>query len=85
MGAVGLALTVTVLLGAGQMSAEGEGHTPVDVCHWVPAKDGSYVFLTVDDDGATGNKNLEAHYGHENDIFVPEGVECPAQQGEEPD
>jgi len=61
-------------------NGNGEGHTPVVVCHWVPAAPagahlisgpdgGSYVVITVDDDGANGNKNLRAHAHHEHDIF----------------
>ena len=50
------------------------GHTPVTLCHWVPAHGGSFVTITVDDDGSDGNSQLEAHLGHENDIIpAPEG------------
>jgi hypothetical protein len=67
----------TAALAAGK----SEGHTPVVVCHWVPAHGGSYVRIVVDDDGADGNKNLRAHASHENDIIAPDGGECPS--GEE--
>jgi hypothetical protein len=82
LAAAALALTVTVVLGAANLAAspgKGEGHTPVVVCHWVPAHGGSYVVITVDDDGADGNKNLQAHEGHANDIIAPESGECPAK------
>jgi hypothetical protein len=65
------------------VTGEGEGHTPVTLCHWVPAHDGSTVLITVDDDGSSGNTNLEAHVGHENDIIpAPEGG-CPPPGGED--
>jgi hypothetical protein len=53
-----------------------EGHTPVVVCHWVPAHDGTFIMITVDDDGADGNKNQEAHAGHENDVINPASGSC---------
>ena len=59
---------------AGQPSVpngQGEGHTPVVVCHWVPAHGGSFIIITVDDDGANGNNALQAHLGHPNDIIKP--------------
>src|SRR2546421_5007789 len=28
----------------------GVGHTPVTICHWVPAHGGSYITITIDDD-----------------------------------
>ena len=66
----------------------GEGHTPVVVCHWVPAdahgahdieapQGGSYNVIVVDDDGANGNKKLRAHAHHENDVIAPDDNECP--------
>ena len=67
-----LALTAGIG-GAAAVSAaapgNGGGHTPVVVCHWVPAHGGSYIVITVDDDGASGNKNLQAHMGHDHDIM----------------
>ncbi len=74
-----LSLAVGGGLGVNAVVA-GQGHTPVVVCHWVPAAPagahsipgpdgGSYVVITVDDDGANGNKNLEAHMHHLNDII----------------
>jgi hypothetical protein len=55
----------------------GKGHTPVTLCHWVPAHGSSYITINVDDDGSRGNKNLQGHAGHEKDIIPapPEG--CP--------
>src|SRR5438132_14323468 len=29
----------------------GVGHTPVTICHWVPAHGGSFITITIDDDG----------------------------------
>lgn len=75
-----VALAAAATFGASGARAEdvgvGEGHTPVLVCHWVPAHDGSFVFITVDDDGADGNTNLEAHYGHVNDVINPPDGVC---------
>ena len=68
---------VPMAVGYGQ----GVGHSPVIVCHWVPAHGGSYVVIVVDDDGATGNKNLEAHKGHPNDAFPAPGEGCPNSGG----
>jgi len=62
---VGLALSS--MLGLGVVAAVGEGHTPVHVCHWVPAHGGTFIHIVVDDDGADGNKALMAHLGHPND------------------
>jgi hypothetical protein len=67
-------------------TAGAEPHEPVVVCHWVPAapagahptpgpEGGSYLVIVVDDDGANGNKNLQAHEGHEHDI-IPGGDRC---------
>lgn len=76
-----VALAGALLLGAtgiaGSVAASnggGEGHTPVTLCHWVPAHGGSYIVITVDDDGSSGNKNLKGHAHHENDI-IPAGPE----------
>lgn len=52
-------------------------HIATVVCHWTPAHGGWYVDIVVDDDGADGNANLEAHAGHENDVINPEGGVCP--------
>jgi ABC-type sugar transport system substrate-binding protein len=54
----------------------GGGHTPITLCHFVPAHGGSYVVITVDDDAATGNKNLQGHMGHADDIIPanPDGT-----------
>jgi hypothetical protein len=80
-----VALAAAAALGVSGAQADpgqGEGHTPVVVCHWVPAHGGSFVVITVDDDGAKGNKNLEAHAGHENDIIAPEDGVCPGDVGD---
>lgn len=91
------ALTLTLLAGGGfgasaALAGPGQGHTPVVVCHWVPAAPagahqiagldgigGSYVVITVDDDGSTGNNSLEAHLGHDNDLFDDD---CPTGEEE---
>ncbi len=49
--------------------SNGGGHTPITLCHFVPAHGGSYVVITVDDDAATGNKNGQGHMGHGDDII----------------
>jgi len=64
-----LALALSPALGLGLASAAGEGHTPVPVCHWVPAHGGTYIHIVVDDDGASGNANLQGHAGHGDDII----------------
>src|SRR5438552_10272748 len=58
----------------------GVGHTPITICHWVPAHGGSYVTITIDDDG------LHGHGGHDNDIIPapPEGCPAPVQATETP-
>ncbi|MEX2158340.1 MAG: hypothetical protein WEB04_02970 [Dehalococcoidia bacterium] len=77
------------VFGGVAFAGQGEGHTPVVVCHWVPAapagahsiagpEDGSYLVIVVDDDAANGNKNLRAHAHHEHDIIAPEGGACGA-------
>lgn len=75
----------------------GEGHTPVVVCHWVPAapagshtipgpEGGSYLVIVVDDDGANGNGNGQrdpmAHAHHEHDI-IPGSEDCGQEGGGE--
>ena len=77
--AVAAAVTLGLSAAASATAAghgNGEGHTPVTICHWVPAHGGSFIVITVDDDGASGNKNLQAHMGHENDIIPanPDGI-----------
>ena len=84
IGAVAVvALVAAAGLGVNGALAEGggEGHTPVVVCHWVPAHGGSFVVITVDDDGADGNKNLQAHASHENDVINPPDGVCPGDEG----
>ena len=44
-------------------------HESVTLCHWVPAHGGSFITITVDDDGSSGNGPLQAHLAHENDII----------------
>lgn len=56
----------------------GGGHDPVTLCHWVPAHGGSFVTITVDDDGADGNSQLQAHLGHPNDIIPTPEEGCGA-------
>jgi hypothetical protein len=79
-----LAIVLATVAGQADTSdaanGNGEGHTPVVVCHWVPAapagshdiagpEGGSYNVIVVDDDGANGNKNLRAHAHHEHDLI----------------
>jgi hypothetical protein len=73
---------MTALAGALGASAQDAGdasggHTPVTICHWVPAHGGSFVVITVDDDGASGNANSQAHGGHDNDIIPAPSGACP--------
>jgi hypothetical protein len=81
-----LAVVLSLAFGIGgasaAMASNGEGHTPVTLCHWVPAHGGSFIVITVDDDGANGNSNLMAHEGHENDIIPAVDGACPADGGE---
>lgn len=75
-----LTTAATLSLGIGAAATAGaasdNAHTPVTLCHWVPAKGGSYVVITVDDDAATGNDNGQGHMGHANDIIPanPDGT-----------
>jgi hypothetical protein len=75
-----LAASATVVAGvgltAGASAASDNSHTPVTLCHWVPAHGGSYVVITVDDDASTGNKNGKGHMGHDDDIVPanPDGT-----------
>jgi hypothetical protein len=75
------AVAITAGLGAAVSASaaapgNGGGHTPITLCHFVPAHGGSYVVITVDDDAATGNKNLQGHMGHNDDIIPanPDGT-----------
>lgn len=54
----------------------GGGHTPITLCHYVPAHGGSYIVITVDDDAATGNKNGQGHMGHGDDIIANSDGTC---------
>jgi len=71
--ATGLAAIALVsAFGAVQASGgegRGGGHDPVTICHWVPAHGGSFVVITIDDDGLNG------HGDHENDV-IPASDEC---------
>lgn len=71
--ATGLAAIALVsAFGAVQASGgegRGGGHDPVTICHWVPAHGGSFVIITIDDDGLNG------HGDHENDV-IPASDEC---------
>jgi hypothetical protein len=55
---------------------DGVGHTPVTLCHFVPAHGGSYVVITVDDSGSTANPAGKGHLGHADDIIPanPDGT-----------
>jgi hypothetical protein len=74
-----LALTAGIGGAAAASAGTGGGHTPIVVCHWVPAHGGSYIVITVDDDGASGNKNLQGHMGHPNDIMGNADGTCGPQ------
>ncbi|HEU5321638.1 MAG TPA: hypothetical protein VFX28_12590, partial [Methylomirabilota bacterium] len=78
--AVALSGIVILAGAAAEAGGRGEGHTPVTICHWVPADGGRYIEITVDDDGSSGNNSLQAHLAHEHDIIPapPEG--CPGPQ-----
>jgi hypothetical protein len=86
LGIGAVALMAGGWFGGGTASAD-TGHTPVVVCHWVPAapagahpnagpEGGSYVVITVDDDAANGNRKLQAHAGHEHDIIGADETDC---------
>ena len=69
---------VILLLPAhGASGGDDNGHDAVTLCHWVPAHGGSFVTITVDDDGSPGNDPLEAHLAHENDIIPAPEEGCP--------
>ena len=74
----GISLLATANLGASGARAGGggQGHTPVTICHWVPAHGGSYIVITVDDDGA-----FQGHAGHPNDIIPAPAGSCPGATG----
>ena len=55
--AVAATLTAGIGVAATASAASDNSHTPVTLCHYVPAHGGSYVVITVDDDASTGNKN----------------------------
>lgn len=66
------AVAIVSAIGGAQASGgdgRGDGHHPVKVCHWVPADGGSFVEITVDDNGLNG------HEKHENDM-IPADDEC---------
>lgn len=59
----------------------GNGHTPVTLCHWAGNEQhGKYVLITVDDDGSSGNKNLQGHAGHDRDIIPAPAGGCPKEE-----
>ena len=75
-----LGIVAALVVTHGVQSGE-PGHDPVTLCHWVPAHGGSYIQITVDDDGSDGNGPLQAHMRHDNDIIpAPAGgcKEAPA-------
>src|SRR5205814_7056114 len=53
----------------------GVGHTPITICHWVPAHGGSFITITIDDDGLHGHGRQ-----HENDIIPAPASGCPGAQ-----
>jgi hypothetical protein len=57
-------------------AASDNSHTPVTLCHWVPANGGSYVVITVDDDASTANPSGQGHMSHADDIIPanPDGI-----------
>jgi hypothetical protein len=60
----------------GENGNNGNGHTPITICHWVPAHGGSYITITIDENG------LHGHGGHENDIIPAPESGCPGAAGE---
>jgi hypothetical protein len=74
--AIAATFTAGIGVAATASAASDNSHTPVTLCHWVPAHGGSYVIITVDDDASTGNKNGEGHMGHDDDIIPanPDGT-----------
>ena len=74
--AVAATLSLGIGVAASATAASAESHTPVTLCHYVPAHGGSYVVITVDDDASTGNKNDQGHMGHGDDIIPanPDGT-----------
>jgi hypothetical protein len=60
----------------GDSGNNGNGHTPITICHWVPAHGGSFVVITIDEEG------LHGHGDHENDIIPAPEEGCPGAAGE---
>ena len=56
--------------------ANGGGHSPITICHWVPAHGGSFVVITIDENG------LHGHGGHDNDIIPMPAGGCPSGEEE---
>lgn len=84
LAAAGLLGAVVAGVGTAEAAPKGDtGHTPVTLCHWVPAHGGSFIVITVDDDGSSGNKNLRGHAHHENDIIPAVDGACPAGGGDD--
>ncbi|MEX2246873.1 MAG: hypothetical protein WEC75_09305 [Dehalococcoidia bacterium] len=81
--AIAVAAGLGAAVPASATPGNGEGHTPITLCHYVPAHGGSYVIITVDDDAATGNKNGQGHMGHDDDI-IPVNADgtCGTPDGE---
>jgi hypothetical protein len=80
-----LALSVTP---ASATQGGGEGHTPIVVCHAVPAADDQptqgYLRLVVDDDST----KYKGHLEHSKDVIGQSGdedFECPKPDPEQPD
>ena len=74
--AIGALMSAAMVTASDASATIGLGHTPVTLCHYVPADGGSYVVITVDDDAATGNANSQGHMGHVRDIIPanPDGT-----------
>ena len=82
--AAGTAAAVTLIassvpwLAASATPSGDDGHKVV-VCHWVPAQNGSYRRIVIDESGLNG------HSGHTNDIIGPVGdlgFQCPGGSSE---
>src|SRR4051812_4647470 len=81
----GIALVVASITNATGGDKPSQAHTPVTLCHWVPAHGGSYLTITVDDDGSSGNVNLQGHEGHDKDIIPAPAGGCPQPATETPE
>jgi len=76
-GAVLLVAGVIVLLSPLSAAATGNGHTPVTICHGVPAAEDQplerYVRIVVDND----SWKIEGHKAHPKDVLLEGDVPCP--------